>query len=46
MSYHCGQCGLGVIIIENESPIKACNHKAPILMDMDATLEGKGGVTN
>lgn len=48
--YKCSQCGLGVIVVDLkgnplEKPIKACDHKAPVTMDLGTiTINGKGGL--
>jgi hypothetical protein len=44
--YKCGNCGLGVIVIPNQEPIKACSCTAPITVDMSATTTGFGGIKN
>lgn len=43
-AYICSKCGLGVIVIPNEKPIKACECNASITMSMESDLIGKGGV--
>lgn len=45
MKYQCSQCGLAVIVLPNEQPIKGCLCDAPILANMVATAHGAGGVT-
>jgi DNA-directed RNA polymerase subunit RPC12/RpoP len=43
--YKCSKCGIAVIIIPNENPIRACNCKASIIVDMGtAKLTGNGNV--
>lgn len=42
--YKCSKCGLAVIVIKDEKPIKACNCNAPIISDMSAVTVGKGGL--
>lgn len=43
--YFCSKCKLQVIIIPGKDPIKACNCKASIIMDMGKIkLEGKGNL--
>jgi hypothetical protein len=46
MSYQCSECKLAVIVIKGEEPIKACSCKAPIHMNMEVALEGKGAVSS
>lgn len=43
--YKCSECGLAVIVLPNEKPIKACKCEAPIIVEMEATATGKGGVS-
>lgn len=43
--YNCSACGLAVIMFDGsgkilEKPIKACECKAPIIVDMKSTIEG------
>lgn len=42
--YSCAACGLAVIVIEGETPIRACEHDAPIIAACVASLAGAGGV--
>lgn len=55
--YKCSVCGLGVLVRELETPIRACNctiteikegieikRLAPIIVDMQSTLEGKSSI--
>lgn len=42
--YRCSKCGLGVIIVKDEKPIKACKCNAPIIVDISATATGNGGL--
>lgn len=42
--YSCSKCGLGVVVIPNQPPIKACKCKAPITASLSGTLNGVGGV--
>lgn len=47
--YKCSKCGLGVIVYDGsgkvlETPIKACNCKAPITVDLKGSMKGTGGV--
>lgn len=35
--YSCSKCGLAVIVIPNEKPIKACKCEAPIIASMEGT---------
>lgn len=41
--YKCSECGLAVIVTEEEK-IKACNHEAPIICEMDAVAEGRSSI--
>lgn len=41
--YSCKKCGLGVIVVSGKI-IKACKCVAPVVADMSAKAEGKGGV--
>lgn len=44
--YSCSKCGLAVIVIPNEKPIKACNcENAAIVANMEATvIRSTGGL--
>ena len=47
--YKCSQCDLAVVVYDDKGkvlpePIKACKCKAAIVIDMSATVEGKGGI--
>lgn len=47
--YYCSKCLLAVIVFDEhgkilEKPIKACDCKAPITVDMSATAKGKSGI--
>ena len=44
--YSCSKCGMAVIVIPNEKPIKACKCEgATIVADMEATvIRASGGV--
>lgn len=42
--FTCSKCHLGVIIIQDRPPIKACFCDAPIVANLSATLVGVGGV--
>jgi hypothetical protein len=42
--YHCQECGMAVIVIDGEEPIKACDCDAPIVAELAATCEGRGGI--
>lgn len=42
--YKCSKCGLSVIIIKDEKPIKACKCEASIIAEMSAVTIGKGGL--
>lgn len=44
MAYKCSKCGLAVVVIPNEKPIKACSCNAPIIADMTAVASGSGGL--
>ena len=44
MNYKCSKCGLAVIVIPNQEPIKACNCNVAILADMTAHATGQGGM--
>ena len=41
--YKCSECGLSVVI-NGEEKIKACNHDAPIICEMDAVATGKSSL--
>ena len=41
--YKCSNCELAVIINEEET-IKACSCDAPIIVELNSTLTGQGGV--
>jgi DNA-directed RNA polymerase subunit RPC12/RpoP len=43
VNYKCSKCGLGVIILPNQEPIKACKCNATILADIKAHATGHGG---
>lgn len=43
-AYTCSKCGLGVIVIPNEKPIKACTCEAPIAASMATTIYGNGSL--
>lgn len=42
--YKCSKCNLAVIVLDGKT-IKACQCKAPIICEMEATATGKGGVS-
>lgn len=42
--YKCSQCDLAVIINNGET-IKACSCDAPVIVELNSTLTGQGGVT-
>lgn len=43
--YTCGKCGISVIVVPNEKPLKACKCKAPIVANMEATvIRNTGGI--
>lgn len=42
--YHCAECGMAVIVLPGEDPIKACTCDAPIVAEARAHCEGQGGV--
>ena len=42
--YKCSKCGIAVIVIPNEEPIKPCKCDAPITAEASATTQGSGGV--
>jgi hypothetical protein len=44
-AYTCSKCGMGVIVIPNEKPIKACNCNAPIVTNLETVIIGRGKVT-
>ena len=44
MQYKCSQCGLAVIVLEGEEPIKACTCEASIIAEMEAEATAKGGL--
>ncbi len=45
MQYKCSKCGLAVIVLEGEEPIKACTCEAAIIAEMEAEATAKGGLT-
>lgn len=46
-TYVCSECGLGVIMIPNQDPIRGCKHTGSIHAHMAATvLRQKSGLTN
>lgn len=45
MKYKCAQCGLAVIVLAGEEPIKACTCEAAIIAEMEAEATAKGGLT-
>jgi len=42
--YKCSECGLAVIVLEGEEPIKACKCEAPIVAEMEGNATGSGGL--
>lgn len=42
--YTCSKCGLAVIVLPNELPIRACKCNAPIIASMSGSVNGKGGL--
>jgi len=43
--YSCSNCGMAVIVIPNEKPIKACKCEgATIIANMEATVISVGGI--
>jgi hypothetical protein len=42
--YRCSKCGMAVIVIPNEKPIRACKCNATIIADISAVTHGKGGL--
>lgn len=42
--YQCSACGLAVIVLNQEKPIRACSCDAPITANMQAHAYGSGGV--
>lgn len=43
INYKCSKCGLGVIVIPDHEPIKACNCNEAIIADIKAHATGQGG---
>jgi len=44
MKYKCSKCGLAVIILPEQQPIKACNCEAAIIAEMSSIAQGQGGI--
>jgi hypothetical protein len=43
--YSCSKCGLSVIVIPEQKPIKACKCEGTIIANMDATvIRATGGI--
>jgi hypothetical protein len=42
--YKCSECGLSVIVTTEGEKIKACNHEASIICEMEATATGKSSL--
>lgn len=45
MQYKCAECGMAVIVLPDEAPIKACVHDAPIIAEMEAEAVVHGGLS-
>lgn len=43
INYKCSKCNLGVIVLPNQEPIKACKCDVAIIADMKAHATGHGG---
>lgn len=43
-AYVCSKCGLGVIVVPGEKPIKPCECNAPIVTNLSVSIQGHGGV--
>lgn len=41
--YKCSKCELGAMVLNGEL-IKFCKCKAPVIANLDASVEGRGGV--
>ena len=44
MQYKCSECGLAVIVLPNEAPIKACKCEGSIIAEMQADAIIHGGL--
>jgi DNA-directed RNA polymerase subunit RPC12/RpoP len=44
-NYKCSKCNLGVIIIPEKEPIKACKCEATIVAEIEADAYGHGGMS-
>jgi len=44
MKYRCSKCGLAVIVLPNQEPIKACKCEASIIAEAQSTAHGHGGI--
>lgn len=44
MKYKCSKCKLAVIVLKDTPPIKACTCDAPIIAEMQGSMEMKGGI--
>ncbi len=44
MKYYCSSCGLAVIVLPEQEPIKACKCEAPIYANAESRLNGTGGL--
>jgi DNA-directed RNA polymerase subunit RPC12/RpoP len=45
MQYKCAECGMAVIVIPDEAPIKACTCEAAIIAEMEAEAIIHGGLS-
>lgn len=41
-AYTCSKCGLGVIVIPDQKPIRPCECNAPIVANMGTVIHGNG----
>lgn len=44
MKYKCSKCGLAVIVLPNQEPIKACKCEVAIIAEAQSTAFGHGGI--
>ena len=42
--YKCSKCNEPVLVIPEQAPIKVCSCNATIIVDMEATVIGMGGI--
>lgn len=44
MKYKCSKCGLAIIILPEQQPIKACKCESSIIAEMTSVAQGHGGI--